>query len=182
MTTSYLFLAPGFEEIEAVTPIDVLRRAEMDVRTVAVTANGELTVTGAHGVAYVADMHIDDIDTSNAEWLILPGGLPGATNLYESARLREVLTAAGAKIAAICASPAVVLGPLGLLRGRHATCYPGFEPKMSGAIAIPERVVASPTLITAQGPGVSAEFALAVVAQAKGRPVAEDIAHAMIIA
>jgi 4-methyl-5(b-hydroxyethyl)-thiazole monophosphate biosynthesis len=85
------------------------------------------------------------------------------------------------KIAAICASPAVVLGQLGLLHGRHATCYPGFESKMEGAIAINERVVASPTLITAQGPGVSAEFALAIVAQSAGRQAAEEIAQGMLI-
>jgi 4-methyl-5(b-hydroxyethyl)-thiazole monophosphate biosynthesis len=181
MSTSYLFLAPGFEEIEAVTPVDVLRRAEMNIRTVAVTADGSLTVAGAHGVPFQADMHINDVDASQAQWLILPGGLPGATNLYESTKLRELLSASGVKIAAICASPAVVLGQLGLLHGRHATCYPGFESKMEGAIAINERVVASPTLITAQGPGVSAEFALAIVAQSAGRQAAEEIAQGMLI-
>ena len=127
MKSSYLFLAPGFEEVEALTPVDVMRRAGIDVKTVSVTASRD--VEGAHGVTVKADMTFDEADFSDCDWLVLPGGMPGATNLYECKPLCSLLlkhNAEGGHIAAICASPAVVLGGLGLLDGKEATCYPGF--------------------------------------------------------
>ncbi|MDE5837843.1 MAG: DJ-1/PfpI family protein, partial [Paramuribaculum sp.] len=129
MKHSFIFLAPGFEEIEALATVDVLRRAEMTVTTVAVTA-GSKTVEGAHGVKVEADIHINDADLANAEWLICPGGMPGAANLAANKKVSAALTdqfKKGGKIAAICASPAIVLEPLGILAGREATCYPGME-------------------------------------------------------
>ena len=134
MNTSYVFLAPGFEEVEALTVIDVMRRAGMDVKTVSITDSR--TVAGAHGIAVTADVVYEKTDFITPEWLILPGGMPGATNLSQYAPLNTLLLnqANSGKIAAICASPAVVLAPLGILDGKEATCYPGFEKQMHGAV------------------------------------------------
>lgn len=181
MKKSYLFLAPGFEEIEAVAPIDILRRAGMDVTTVAVTADGSLSVAGAHGVPYVAETHISELaGVTEAEWLILPGGMPGATNLYESETLCSLLTGADARIAAICASPAVVLGQLGLLRGKSATCYPGFEELCDGAEMTGAPVVNAPGLITAKGPAFAMDFGLAIVTATLGEAKSDEIARGML--
>lgn len=129
MKESYVFLAEGFEDVEALTPVDVLRRAEMPVKTVSITSS--LQVKSAHGVVVTADVLYDNTMFKDPAWLILPGGMPGASNLYEFAPLQGLLknqlASKDGRIAAICASPAVVLGQLGLLKGRKATCYPGFE-------------------------------------------------------
>lgn len=183
MKKSYIFLAEGFEEIEALTPVDVLRRAGMDVKTVAV--GGSREVTGAHGVTVLADMLISDCDLDDAEFLILPGGMPGATNLHNSERLRKALKAQaerGGKIAAICASPAVVLAPLGLLNGKEATCYPGFEKDCiaSGAIYRDMPVVALNEVITGSGPAAALKFSLAIVANAMGEGIAQEVGSQML--
>ena len=134
MKTMYVFLADGFEEIEALAPIDVMRRAGLAVTTVSVTGN--LTVQGAHGILVVADAAFDALDDADAALLFLPGGLPGATNLEAHAGLGTLLkakaNAEGVVLSAICAAP-LVLGGLGLLQGKQATCYPGFENTMVGA-------------------------------------------------
>lgn len=183
MKTSYVFLAPGFEEIEAITPIDILRRAGMKVSVVAVSAAKE--VAGAHGISVVADIKLDDVQLDNADFLILPGGMPGATNLFESQQLCQMLkqhAADGGKIAAICASPAVVLAPLGLLDGLEATCYPGFEDgcRQHGAKMLDQRVVMTPNIITGNGPSSAAQFALAIVANAAGDTKAQEVAEQML--
>lgn len=180
---SYVFLATGFEEIEAVTPVDVLRRAGMEVITVSVSENRN--VTGAHGVTYVADVLMSETDFSDAQWLILPGGLPGATNLYDTPALRELLVkhaAAGGHVAAICASPAVVLAPLGLLDGKAATAYPGFEDalKAHGADARQAQAVVADNIITGNGPASSLPFALAIVAATCGEEKAREVAAGML--
>ena len=135
MKESFVFLAEGFEEIEALTAIDVMRRAGMPVKTVSITS--ALQVCGAHGVTVNADVIFDNTLFKDPAWLVLPGGMPGATNLYNFAPLQGLLrrqvSSADGRIAAICASPAVVLGRLGLLKGRKATCYPGFEEMLEGA-------------------------------------------------
>lgn len=182
MKHSYLFLAPGFEEIEALATVDVLRRADMNVITVAVT-DKEKTVAGAHGVKVEADVHINDTDLSNAEWLICPGGMPGASNLAANAKVTAALTAQfkkGGKIAAICASPALVLEPLGILAGREATCYPGMEGYIKTGIAQETPVVAHDTLITGNGPATTIRFALAIVRNSKGDKAAEEVGSAML--
>lgn len=182
MDKSYIFLAPGFEEIEAVAPIDILRRAGMDVAVVAVTDDGSEAVEGAHGLPIVADIHINDLpDTVSARWLILPGGMPGASNLAASSKLCGLVRSADQGIAAICASPAVVLAPLGLLDGRSATCYPGFEEQCTGAEMTGAPVVAEQGLITAKGPGFAMDFALAIVRQTLGDDAAESTARAMLL-
>lgn len=144
MKESFVFLADGFEEVEALTAVDVLRRAGMPVRTVSI--NSSPVVTGAHGIPVKADVIYDSTLFTDPGWLILPGGLPGAENLYKFAPLQGLLRrqaeSESGRIAAICAAPAVVLGQLGLLKGCKATCYPGFETMLDGAEYIDTRVVA----------------------------------------
>lgn len=180
MKRSLLFLADGFEEIEALATVDIMRRAGMDVKTVSIKS--ELMVTGAHGVSVMADALICDTDLYDAEWLILPGGMPGATNLSECEPLNEALKAQAqsGKIAAICASPAVVLAPLGILNGKEATCYPGFESQCENAIMTGDQVVALENLITANGPAAAARFALAIVANSMGNSVAKEVSNGML--
>lgn len=183
MKRSYIFLAPGFEEIEALATVDVLRRAEMDVTMVAVTSEKQLLVEGSRGVTVKADVNIDDADFTDAEWLICPGGMPGATNLAASKKVGEALTAQfkkGGKIAAICASPAVVLEPLGILAGREATCYPGMEGLIKSAQTRDTPVVALDTLITGNGPASTLRFALAIVRNSCGEAVAQQVGGGLL--
>lgn len=181
MNSSFLFLADGFEEIEALTTVDVMRRAGMDVKTVSI--KNELAVTGAHGVTVMADLTLASAKIDEAEWLILPGGMPGAKNLSECRELNGLLLkqAQEGKIAAICASPAVVLAPLGILDGKEATCYPGFEDKMGAANVVNQGVVALDRIITASGPAKSARFALAIVANSMGEGIAQEVGTGMLI-
>lgn len=180
MNTSYIFLAPGFEEIEALTVLDVMRRAGMDVKTVSIT--DERNVAGAHGVTVTADLLYSETDFITPEWLILPGGMPGATNLSKFAPLNTLLVnqAQSGKIAAICASPGVVLGPLGILDGKEATCYPGFEKLMPDAIHRDTQVIALDRIITANGPSAALRFALAIVANSMGESVAQEVGSGML--
>lgn len=183
MNHSYLFLAPGFEEIEAIATVDVLRRAGMNVTTVAVCDGSSLSVKGAHGVTVEADILVEDADFSDAEWLICPGGMPGATNLASSPAVSAALTThfkKGGNIAAICASPAVVLEPLGILAGREATCYPGMEGLIRDAKMHDTPVVALDSLITGNGPASTLRFALAIVRASKGESVAQEVGGGML--
>ena len=183
MKTSYVFLADGFEEVEAMTSVDVMRRAGMPVVTVSI--NDGLEVTGAHGVTVVADSLFEDEDYSDAEWLVLPGGVPGAPNLAAHEELCAVLKAqdaCGGKIGAICASPAVVLAPLGLLSHRHAVCYPGME-ALSGHVEWGDEPVAvSGNVVTGNGPAAASAFALAMVAESLGPDAATGVARGMLLA
>lgn len=180
MSKSYVFLAEGFEEIEAITVVDVMRRAGMDVKTVSITDRRE--VAGAHGVTISADLTFKQADFSDSEWLILPGGMPGAPNLASFEALGELLKIHKGKIAAICASPAVVLAPLGLLDGKEATCYPGFEKDCvaHGAKTRDVPVMALERLITGNGPSASLRFALAIVANSMGDSVAQQVGGGML--
>jgi 4-methyl-5(b-hydroxyethyl)-thiazole monophosphate biosynthesis len=179
---NYLFLADGFEEVEALTSVDVLRRAGMPVTTVSI--NPGLEVTGAHGVTVLADSLYDDNDYSVAEWLILPGGIPGAPNLAAHEALCNLLVSheeAGGRVAAICASPAVVLGPLGLLADRNAVCYPGMEETVEGVDWGRGAVAVDGPVVTGNGPAAAAAFALTIVAQSMGRDVAHEVASGMLL-
>lgn len=180
MHRSFIFLAEGFEELEAISVIDILRRAGMDIKSVSIGSNHK--VTGAHGISVDADLTMSEADFSTAEWLILPGGLPGATNLAACGELGELLTGHKGKIAAICASPGVVLAPLGLLEGREATCYPGFDKacRAHGAIMRDVPVMATDTLITGNGPSAAIRFALAIVANSMGANVAQEVGSGML--
>lgn len=183
MKKSYVFLADGFEDIEALGTVDILLRAGMDVETVSI--NPTETVTSVHGIAVKADRTISSLPTATeADWLICPGGMPGASNLAACEPLSAMLTEhfkAGGRIAAICAAPAVVLEPLGILKGRKATCYPGMETLVSDADMTGQPVVALDTLITGYGPGAVFKFGLAIVAATKGQKVADDLAAAMMV-
>ena len=164
MKTMYVFLADGFEEIEALAPIDVMRRAGLSVTTVSVTGN--LVVQGAHGIPVVADAAFDELDYADAALLFLPGGLPGATNLEAHAGLSKLLVEKSAEeevvLSAICAAP-LVLGGLDLLQGKRATCYPGFEDTMKGAIYTADKVTVDGNIFTACGPGAAWELGFTFV-------------------
>ena len=158
----YVFLATGFEDIEALAPVDIMRRAGLDVRTVSIT--GEKVVRSAHGVGIVSDMLLPDVDFQEAEMLVLPGGMPGATNLDACQPLTQAIKRhfeAGGAIAAICAAP-LVFGHLGLLEGRRATCYPGFESELKGATYTAALVERDGDIITGKGPGAAFEFGYAI--------------------
>lgn len=168
---NYIFLDNGFEEIEAITTIDLLRRADIMVTTVSVT--GIETVLGAHNIAVKADALFQAVDFSDAEMLILPGG---ATRLGEHNDLCELLQQHNAEnkmIAAICAAPSV-LGQLGILHGKQATCYPGFESYL-GESFIGGLVVESKNIITAKGPGLSSDFAFCIIEKLKGSDIADQV-------
>ena len=170
----YLFLANGFEEIEALCPLDLLRRAGLEVTTVGI--GGDM-ISGAHGITVAADIPEGMYADSSPDMLILPGGMPGAKNLDESRVVDTALRAAarnGSFIAAICAAP-MVLGHRGLLEGKKATCYPGFEDHLSGATVTGESVVRDGKIITAKGMGVALEFGLALVEALKGKAVCEEL-------
>ena len=174
------FLADGFEEVEALTPLDILRRAGADVKTVSV--NDGKTVTGAHGITVFADETVSFADKAeNVEMVILPGGMPGARNLFESqAVIRTVKTVYGqnGRIAAICAAP-FILGRLGLLEGKRATCYPGFEPELAGALCGDTSrggiVVTDGQITTATGMGVAVRFGAELAGLLYGRVKAREI-------
>ncbi len=159
MKKAYVFLAEGFEEMEAVTPVDLLRRVGVDAKLVSVT--GERMVTGAHGVRYQADLLFDEIEP-NADALILPGGMPGTLHLQEHQPLAKLLLSqyeAGGWVCAICAAP-MVLGALGILKGREATIYPGMEQHLIGATCSTAEVCVDGNVVTSRAPGTAIPFAL----------------------
>lgn len=171
----YLFLANGFEEIEALCPLDLLRRANIEITTVGI---GSETVRGAHGITVHADIPDIMYRDSAPEMIILPGGMPGAKNLDESKTVDVAIKTArkkGAYIAAICAAP-FVLGKRGVLDGLNATCFPGFEGELRGANIVTDRgVVVDGNVITARGMGVAQKFGLTLVALLRGEEVAKAI-------
>jgi len=174
---SFLFLATGFEEMEAIGTIDILRRGGIETITVSIT--GEQTVTGVHGIPVIADVLFEDIDCSTADALVLPGGGPGSLQLNQHAPLRQALLTAcenGKLIAAICASPRV-FGSLGLLNGKNATCYPSIEPELTGANITPAPVIIDQNIITGRGPGLVIDFSLAILSylNAPAPQVASDL-------
>ena len=182
MKQTFVFLADGFEEVEAMTSIDVMRRAGMPVVTVSI--NDGLQVTGAHGVTVVADSLYADNDYSDAEWLVLPGGMPGATNLAAHEDLCRELVAQderGGKVAAICASPSVVLAPLGILNGCDAVCYPGMEADVESIAWGDAPVAVCGNVATGKGPAAAAAFALALVGVSMGDDVAGSVAAGMLL-
>ena len=172
----YVHLAEGFEEIEALTVVDLMRRAQIDVQTVAM--GEDKTVTGAHGIAVQADILQEEADYSASEMLVLPGGMPGTTHLMENETLgREIqnYVQIGRWVAAICAAP-MVLGHLGVLEGKQATIYPGMEMHLIGATPIHEqKVVKDGRIITSKGPGTAMDFALALVEELKGKFATDEL-------
>lgn len=181
MGTVYAFFADGFEEIEALATIDTLRRAGLEVQIVSVTPDE--MVVGAHDISVLCDVKFDDCDFSDAKLLFLPGGMPGAATLDKHAGLRELIldfAKSNKPIAAICAAP-MVLGKLGLLKGRKATCYPSFEQYLEGAECVGELVVKDGNIVTGMGPGASMDFALALVEVLVGKDKVKELEEAMCI-
>jgi 4-methyl-5(b-hydroxyethyl)-thiazole monophosphate biosynthesis len=171
----YIFLADGFEEIEALTVVDLLRRANIDIVTISMTGN--MLVTGSHRITTVAEALFNNLDYSDADMLVLPGGMPGTKNLGEHPGLDALLkdfAAKGKKIAAICAAPRV-LGTKGLLEGKKATCYPGHEEALHGAKLMREDVVIDSNIITSRGMGTAIDFSLAIIRKLKGAEEAKRI-------
>ena len=175
----YLFLADGFEEIEALTPVDILRRVGKQVTTVGI---GGKTVTGSHGISVLADVADTDLVLTDADMIILPGGMPGTLNLDASPVVQnaiDVALANGAYIAAICAAP-TILGKRGLLNGKKATCYPGMESDLMGAILGEDTVVQDGKIITAAGMGAALPFALKLTEVLCGAEIAKKLANAVV--
>ncbi len=175
-----VFLADGCEEVEALTQIDVLRRAGIEAMGVSITA--DKVIKGAHGIDFMADCTLYDIDFENVEMVVLPGGLGGRDNLMNS---REVVAVCkkfnelGKLVAAICASPSV-LGENGILNGKKAACYPGFEKQCRGAEILNKNVVRDGNIITSRGPATAMEFAVELVRAIAGDDVAENTAKGLL--
>ena len=163
MAKVYEFLANGFEEIEGLAPVDILRRGGVEVITVSVT--GDLMVETSHGITVMADALLEETDLSDADMLLLPGGMPGSKNLnaHEGVRAAVMAQAAkGGRIGAICAAP-MVLGSLGLLQGKRATCSPGFEVYMDGADYTAELFTVDGNIITGEGPAATLPYAYRIL-------------------
>ncbi len=176
----YVFFAHGFEEIEALTVVDLLRRADVQVKTVSIME--DKLVYGAHGIGIEADILLRAADFKNCAMLVFPGGMPGTTNLCNHKELIEAVKqfyAAGKTLAAICAAP-MVLAKAGLFDGHEATIYPGMEAELTGAVPAAGNVVKSGQLITSKGPGTAMDFALALIEELKGREKAEEIREELI--
>ena len=180
MAKVYEFLATGFEDIEALIPLDIMRRAGVDFKTVSIT--GDLYVESAHGVSIKADMLIEDADMSDADLIMLPGGLPGATNLNAHNGVKKAIieqNARGKMIGAICAAP-MVLGGIGLLQGRRATCYPGFEKFLEGAEYTHELCTVDGNITTGEGPAAALPYAYTLLAALTDRQTADQVAEGMM--
>lgn len=170
----YVFLADGFEIIEALSPVDMLKRAKIETKLVGVM--GEI-VTSSCGVAVKTDMLIDDFDFYDVEAIVLPGGMPGAENLDNCKALQGIIDNASntnSLICAICAAP-FILGKKGLLSGKKAICFPGYEEYLEGAEISEDFVVTDGKIITAKGAGVSVDFGLEIVKQLRGEELSNEI-------
>ncbi len=174
-----VLLADGFEEIEALTPVDMLRRAGLEVVTVGVNSRIAL---GSHGIPVVCDKLPSEVELDKISTVIFPGGMPGSLNLDASPFTDEIIssvTARGGRIAAICAAP-LVLGRRGLLAGKRATCYPGFENELTGATVTGESVVTDGNITTAKGMGAALAFAKELVTLLVDKEKAEELSSAIM--
>ena len=178
----YIFLADGFEDTEAIAPLDLLRRADIDVTTVGIAGQD---VTSSHGVPVLADTCAGKLDPAalagSAEMLVLPGGVRGTQNLEDSAYVSECIALCaqkGTALAAICAAPRVY-GKRGYLRGKRATCYPGNEQHLEGAEYTREPVTTDGNIITGKSAGHSVAFGLALIEYLRGKDAADKVAHAI---
>lgn len=171
----YMFFAQGFEEVEAIAALDVIRRAEIDIKSVGVSGK---TVCGSHGISVNCDVSSDEIcEISDCSGVILPGGMPGTLNLFECDKVHEVIDYCnenGKYICAICAAP-LILGRKGILNGIEAVCFPGFEDELKGAVISDKFVCTDGNVITAKGMGSAVNFGLAVVAAVKGQAFAYEL-------
>lgn len=180
MAKVYVFMADGFEDVEALIPVDVLRRGGVEVVTVSTTEFP--SVESAHGVSIETDLLFEQCDFSDADLLMLPGGMPGASNLFAHEGVCNAVkaqAAAGKKVSAICAAPAVVLAPLGILDGKRATCYPGFESALEKATYTGDLVTVDGNVTTAEGPAAAFPYAYELLAQLTDKQTADQIAEGM---
>ena len=182
MAKVYVFLADGFEDVEALIPVDVLRRGGVEVVTVSTTEFP--LVESAHGVNIEADIQFEQGDYTDADLLMLPGGMPGASNLFAHEGVCKAVlaqVAAGKKVAAICAAPAVVLAQLGILEGKKATCYPGFEQslKENGAQYTGDLVTVDGNITTGEGPAAAFPYAYELLSQLVDKNTSDQIAEGM---
>lgn len=180
MAKVYVFLADGFEEVEGLTVVDLLRRAGEEVDMVSIM--GRKQVTGSHHIQVEADTIFEDTGFAQGDLLVLPGGMPGTIHLGEHEGLCRLLgewNREGKKIAAICAAPSV-LGNLGILEGKEAVCYPGFEEKLTGAKIGNGKVVVDGNITTSRGVGTAIAFAAALIEQLESREKAEEIKKSII--
>ncbi|WP_418696773.1 DJ-1 family glyoxalase III [Bacteroides sp.] len=181
MGTAYVFFADGFEEIEAFTCVDVMRRAGLNVEMVSVTPDE--IVTGAHDVPVLCDCNVVNCDFFDADLVLLPGGMPGAATLDKCEELRKLLLRFAEEqkpIAAICAAP-MVLGKLGLLKGKKATCYPDFEQYLEGADCTGAPVERDGNIITGKSPAAAMEFALTIIDLILGKEKVQELKEAMCV-
>lgn len=173
-------LATGFEEIEAITVVDILRRVEIDVTTAYLDEN---PVIGSHNISINADKCLSDLKSDDFDCIILPGGLPGSENLKNDDTVISFvknINSRGGYVAAICAAP-IVLGHAGIVEGKNATCYPGFEGAMKGANYTSQPAEVDGNIITGKGPGCSIPFALEIVKALKGEEVMTELKNIMQI-
>lgn len=180
MAKVYEFIANGGEEIEALTVVDVLRRGGVDIKTVSIT--GSEFAEMSHGVTIKCDLTFEEADLSDADMLLLPGGMPGATNLLEHEGVRTAMlkqVADGKKVGAICAAP-MVLGDLGILEGKKATCYPGFEKYLKGAEYTHELYTIDGNVITGEGPAATLPYAYAILNMFAGEDVVQGLKDGMM--
>ncbi len=180
MSKVLIFMAEGHEEIEALTVVDLLRRAGIDIEMVSITGNKR--VPGSHGIMTVCDKLIEQVNFDGVEMLVLPGGMPGTLNLELCEPLMDQIYGfnnMGKMLAAICAAP-TVLGRAGLLEGKKATCYPGMEGDLKGAIVSTEEVCHDGNIITSRGLGTAIAFALEIVKTFQGEEAARKLAHGVV--
>ena len=180
MAKVYEILATGFEEIEGITPADLLKRAGVEVKLVSIT--GELAVTGSHELTVLADQKYEDTDFSDGDMLLLPGGQPGTTNLGNYRPLKELLKAwnqEGKHLAAICAAP-TILGEMGLLEGKRATCYPACKDQLLGAVVTSDSVVTDGNITTSRGVGTAIEFAGEIIRLLIDEKTAEKVLSSIV--
>lgn len=179
MSSAAVFFATGYEEVEALTVVDILRRADIDTKMVSVT--GEKQVTSSHKVTVEMDELLEDVDFSAIDVLVLPGGLPGTTNLEACGPLMkqvDAFAADGKLVAAICAAPSI-LGHKGFLKGKKACSSPGFESQLDGAQIVDKPAVIDGNIITGRGMGAAVPFGLAILEKLKGRAAAGKVADAI---
>ena len=181
----YVFLAEGFEEIEALAPVDLLRRAGEEVQMVSIVPNRR-AVTGARQIPVMTDITIDEVNLEDAQLLLLPGGMPGTNNLAACDKLMSIVDEfaksgdASKRVAAICAAPARILGQRGLLNGKKATCYPGMEGEMTGANFVTDKVVTDGNITTSRGMGTAVELGLELVRLMRGEDKANELRKSVV--
>ena len=177
MSKALIFLVDGFEEIEALATMDILRRGEVELKSVSIT--GKREVKGGHNISVMADILFEQADF-NVDMLIIPGGTIAFNDHAPLKKQIKAFADSGKRIAAICAAP-MVLGGLGLLKGKRTTCYPGFEHYLDGAEFAPEKVITDGNITTGRGPGLALDFALEVLCLLKGKEAADKVAGQLLL-